>query len=173
MTWIVNSCILIFLGCIVFQDFKQRQISWFFIPLLLAGFIYKAFYTNNGVGVNGLLVNVGFVLLQLTVLTIYMSVKNKKMVNIINSYLGIGDVLFFIVLCGAFSPINFLVFYLCSIVLTLIGYLLYNIMIKGSQKEIPLAGAMASGMILLMIANIFLPKMNLYSDDFFISCFIK
>jgi predicted neutral ceramidase superfamily lipid hydrolase len=172
MNWVVNSCLLIFLGCIVFQDFKQRQISWFFIPLLFVGFMYKECYSDGG-AIKDLMLNIGFVLIQLVVLTAYMSVKNKKIVNVINSYLGIGDILFFAVLCAAFSPINFLVFYLCSIVLTLIGYLIYNAIIKSSQKEIPLAGAMASGMMMLMIANFFLPKMNLYNDTFFISCFIK
>ncbi len=98
--------------------------------------------------------------------------KNKRIVNIIDTYIGLGDVLFFAVMAAAFSPINFIVFYLVSTVLTLISFLVYTF-VKKQPGEIPLAGAMSIGMLLLMLLNAFMPSLNFYNDDFFISCLAR
>lgn len=173
MLLVLNICLMICLFFIVFQDFRQREISWFFIPLLLAGFIYTAMYKENaGIAFKYILFNLSFIIIQLVLLTIYMSVKNKKLVNIVNTYIGIGDILFFAVIAAAFSPFNFIVFYLISTILTLLGFALFNLL-KGSSREIPLAGAMAGAMMILMIMNFCVPELNFYNDDFFISCFTK
>lgn len=168
----VKLVVMICLVLIAFQDFKQRAISWFLIPILFVGFVFIAiqnsaweFYLNE------LLFNLCFILIQLLLLTVYMSVKNKKFVNIVNSFLGIGDILFFVVLSAAFSPVNFIVFYLASTILTLIGYVIYKSWAK-TNAEIPLAGAMASMMLVLMILNFCIPSMNFHNDNFFIFSFI-
>lgn len=125
-----------------------------------------------GVVFKDVIFNLSFIIIQLVLLTVYMSVKNKKFVNIVNTYLGIGDILFFIVIAAAFSPFNFIVFYIISTILTLLGFLLVSA-VKKSTGEIPLAGSMASMMIVLMFLNFYLPDLNFYNDDFFISCFIN
>jgi hypothetical protein len=171
MLLIVDLLLLICLGIIVFQDFKQREISWLLIPTLFAAFVGKALLV---IGINSTLItntflNVGFVLIQLVMLTLYMSIKNKKLVSIVNTYLGIGDILFFIVLCVAFSPLNYIVFYLASTILTLIGFLFYNIISKKATSEIPLAGAMAAVLLILMIVNKIKPQLNFYHDDYLLN----
>jgi hypothetical protein len=166
----INISLIVLLILISFQDFKERQISWYLIPLTFIAFLVRAM--NNGATdglIQGTLLNVAFIALQLLLLTIYMSIKNKKMVNIVNEYLGLGDVLFFIVLCVAFSPINFIVFYLLSTFITLISFIAYRILSKKATVEIPLAGAMASILIVLMLTGTLMPQLNFYDDTHWIT----
>lgn len=163
----IDISLVVFLGIVVFQDLKERQISWFLIPLLLCFFCAKGLYLISSDQLLGYsLFNIGFITVQLLVLTVYMSIKNKKLTNIVNSYLGIGDVLFFIVICVAFSSINFIFFYVVSLIFTLGGVIGYNILVKNAKKEIPLAGAMAIVMIALILINQWMPQFDFYNDDY-------
>lgn len=168
MLIIANIFILLSLVVIVFQDFKQRQISWFLIPLAFAGFICKAvIYENNMM--HDFLFNAAFVVLQLVCLTLYFSLKNRKFLNILDTYLGLGDILFLIVVCAVFSPVNFILFYLCSMIMTLVGVLLYNFFSGKPTKDIPLAGSMAAMLFVLVIMTIVFPGINFYNDTLLIS----
>jgi hypothetical protein len=166
MPLIAKIFIAFFLLLIAYQDFKQREISWYSIPALIGSFLYTSTLIKpfNDIWI-GLLFNVGFILLQLLLLTGYLSVKNKKLVNIVNSYLGIGDILFFTVLAVAFSPVNFIVFYIVSCLLTIVGYGIYSTLRK-KRKDIPLAGAMACIVLLLMGLNFLIPNWNFQNDEF-------
>jgi hypothetical protein len=173
MFLLVDAGLIVLLAIVLFQDFRTRQISWYLIPLLLSLFIFKAFFllslseiTRNS------LFNFIFILLQLLALTAYISFKKKKLTNIINTYIGIGDVLFFIVICLSFSPANFILFYVLSNVIILISFLAYNIITKKSSKEIPLAGGMAGVIILLIIFSHFIPQIAFYNDNNIISLFL-
>ena len=172
MLLVVKLAVMICLCLIAFQDFRHRAVSWFLIPILFIGFVFIALQTSVWEYYwKELVFNICFILVQLVLLTMYMSVKNKKFVNIVNSFLGIGDILFFVVLAAAFSPFNFVVFYLTSTILTLIGYGLF-VFIKKVKTEIPLAGAMASMLLVLMILNFCIPNLNLHNDNFIIFSFI-
>lgn len=165
--------VMICLCVVAFQDFRHRAVSWLLIPVLFFGFVFIAIQITVWEDYwKELVFNSCFVLVQLVLLTMYMSVKNKKLVNIVNSFLGIGDILFFIVLAAAFSPFNFVTFYLVSTILTLLGYGIF-VFVKKVKTEIPLAGAMASMLLVLMILNFCMPNMNLHSDNFIIFSFIE
>lgn len=158
------------LGCIAFQDMKQREISWFLIPFLLSILIVKGLLSHEStIFLKDSLLNLGFVIIQLFVLTAYLSLKNKKFVNIINSYIGIGDILFFIVICTAFSPVNFVVFYMTGIILTLLGVILIKAFSKKEIKEIPLAGAISFLMILVLAGSFFISGTDIYNDEHLIN----
>lgn len=163
MIVILNILIILCLAFIVVQDIRQRAISWILIPLILSAFIYRGLVYENML-LKDVLLNIAFVSIQLLLLTIYMSIKNKKPVNIVNTYLGLGDVLFFAVICAAFSTLNFIVFYLLSMITTLISMVLYNILSKKKSNDIPLAGGMAGVLIVLML----IPGINFYDDGYFL-----
>lgn len=163
MLIIANLLIFVCLAVIVVQDFKHRQISWFLIPLALTGFVYKAFLSGDFAWKDFLL-NVGFVLIQLLLLSLYFSLKNKRLINIVDRYLGLGDILFFIVLCAVFSPVNFILFYLFSLTITLMSIVIYTVISRHQTPAIPLAGAMAALLILLLLTNLVFPQFNLYND---------
>jgi hypothetical protein len=168
MLLVVDILILFSLILIVFQDFKQRQISWFLIPLSFAGFAYKAsLYKDSSIA--DFLLNTGFILLQLICITIYFSIKNKKFLNIIDTHLGLGDILFFVVICTVFSPLNFIAFYMISMISTLLAIIAYNLFSSRQTKDIPLAGAMAGALIILMITTWAIPGIDFYNDGYLLN----
>jgi hypothetical protein len=154
--FVLDLILYLCLGCIAFQDLKFRLISWYFLPLLLAGFVFKGIQEQ---GPSEFLLtssfNLGFVILQLLLLTLYISLKNRKFINIINTYIGIGDVLFFVVLCTAFSTLNFIAFYVLALMITIFGVAIFHLFSKGKTKEIPLAGSMAIVLIIVIFSSSF------------------
>lgn len=168
MEKIPDAFIIIFLYLITIQDFRQRKISWILIPLLILFMVMSAAITNSLTQVfRFALFNSCFMIFQLVLLTLYFSIKKKKITNIINSNIGIGDILFFLVLCLAFSPLNFTIYYLSSLIITLIGFTIYKKKIIGIMKaEIPLAGAFAISLILCLGMKYFVP-ISLYQDNWF------
>ena len=153
------------LGVVVVQDFKSRAISWFLIPLLFIGFIGYALLKMEIIELLTYFgINLTLVLTNLLVVTLVISIKEKKFTNILTNYLGLGDVLFFLVLTVVFSPFNFLAFYLGSILLTAIVY--GGIMLISKQKKmlIPLAGAMSLLLIISIIVEQFVPSIQFYQD---------
>lgn len=167
MLILINSCLILFLLLISFQDFKQREISWVLIPLIFLAFFFKA---TTSVTISNLitnsLFNLAFIAIQLVILTAYISIKNKKMINILHQHIGLGDLLFFIVLCLAFSPANFIVFYILSLIATLAGCIIYiKIFSKKMMDEIPLAGGMASVLIIVLLINKAVIHLNFYDDS--------
>lgn len=167
MLILINTCLILFLLLIGVQDFKQREISWILIPLICLALFFKATQSITiGDLMNNTLLNLAFIILQLLALTIYMSIKNKKMVNILQQHIGLGDLLFFVVLCLAFSPANFIVFYILSLIATLAGCIIYiSIFSKKEMKEIPLAGGMASVFVFVLLLNKIVTHLNFYDDS--------
>jgi hypothetical protein len=148
----VQLFIFLLLGIIAFQDFRERQISWLLLPVLFISFSVKTYSEIGWEALfSNLLFNIGFIVFQLLLLSLWISIKNRKLTNIIDTYLGLGDILFFAAICNAFTSFQFLVFYVVSIVITVIGFLIYKLFSKNSSPEIPLAGSMAAVLIIFLI----------------------
>jgi hypothetical protein len=76
-------------------------------------------------------------------------------------YLGLGDILFFLVPMLFFAPANFVVFFMGSLVLSMLAFVLIKVSFK-KRITIPLAGVQAL-MMLGYIASIqvnWLPEFN-------------
>jgi hypothetical protein len=156
--------IFILLAITLYQDLSRRLISALLIPLLLFGFIVRGMQNETMASfLWDTAINMAFLLFQLLLLSIYFSLKNKKSVNIIDSYIGLGDVLFFAVIAAAFSPLNFIVFYLVALTLSLFGVLCYHIFVRKLQREVPLAGAVASVLMIVLFLSRFVP-IDFYND---------
>jgi len=178
--------VLIILSIIVYQDFKYKAVSWFLFPVLFVPPLYLGFVQ---VGWERLwmyfVTNFGFLLIQFLLLIIYLSIKNKKITILTKGYLGLGDILFLIVLCLFFSSVNYILFYLFSLIAILIAYLLYNTFrsacrrevvcnfstagVNSRQKnlfkeEIPLAGGIALILICLILFKFINQNVDFYSD---------
>ncbi|MFN3402674.1 MAG: hypothetical protein ACK40G_01175 [Cytophagaceae bacterium] len=148
------SAILILVVMFI-QDIKFRAITWYLFPALMIMF---SLYSINQSGIRDMMfntsVNLGFLLLQLVLLTIYFSIKNKRFIWITNDYLGIGDILFFVCIAFLFSPMNFIFFYLISLVVIVLGYL-FMVLFRKSVSTVPLAGLQAILVIPLLLLNHF------------------
>lgn len=167
MDTILVIILVLVLAVVVFQDFKSKAISWFLIPLLIIGFAVKAVLK---IDTEELIIYFGInfltVLINLIGVTLMVSIKEKKITNILKTHLGLGDVLFFLVLTLAFSPINFVVFYLGSMLLTTLiyaGIIHFN---KNKKTLIPLAGAMSLLLIVTLLIEQITTSFQFFQDIF-------
>lgn len=162
---LLHISLMLLLGFIAWQDYRYRGVSWFIFPLILALVIAEIWYAAAWTEVMPFwLINVSFVLLMLVGVTAYFSFKNKGLVNIADTYLGWGDILFFVFLCTLFSPLNFMLFLIVSLFLVLILVLVYN---KIAQN-IPLAGIQSSLLLLILLGRELGLQLNLLDDYWFI-----
>lgn len=158
---------LFILAFVVFQDFKSKSISWYLLPMLLIVFIGNALLR---IEVENLLlfsgINLILVVTNLVGVFLLVWLKERKPINIIDSYLGLGDVLFFLVITTTFSPFNFVVFYLGSILIITLIYGVIILINKEKKTLIPLAGAMSLLLMFVLIADAFIPSVDIYNDIF-------
>lgn len=145
---------------IIYEDFRHRAIHWYWVALL--SLMMVCLYPINW---HFTLINLGILSVQMACLTIYFSLKNKEWTNIVNRYIGIGDLVFFLPICGLFAPLAFLLYFISSFFLCLLGFLLYQQWKQAASKSIPLAGGMAMVLIVFVLLDFFrIVKMK---DDLF------
>ncbi|MBO9702119.1 MAG: hypothetical protein J7604_18060 [Sporocytophaga sp.] len=160
MDFLLIFAILVVLVLIFWQDLRERAVSWYFFPLL---FVLVFLYRIKSAGVESLVENIGinslFLLVQLVMVSLYFSLKNREWVNITKEYLGIGDVLFLFVITPLFTPVLYVMFYLISLFLIVVVAMLVKV-IKNYQKTIPLAGLQALLLSGLLLTDIYVIKFD-------------
>lgn len=159
--------ILLALFCMAWQDFKDRAIDWFLFPILLVLLVINSIY-KEVFAWNHLLVNIGLLGAQLALLALYFRLRRGNNIFVGEQFLGWGDVLFFAILTTAFSPLNFIVFYIISLVLTLFFFVVLTSMGK-KIRHIPLAGSQAIVLILAFLIDIKQWGLYLYNDTFLLN----
>ena len=165
MHWLSFVGLLFSLVFIVIEDFKIRRvrIAWFGFV-----FLFASTYAYYFIGLEKLLlysvINLGFLSIQALLLVGYFILKHKRWINLTESYIGWGDVLFMLVIVSLFSPLSFILYYLSSLILALCIVLIYSL--KGKAlTQIPLAGIQALYLTALLCWNQFY-KVVLFIDDF-------
>lgn len=148
----MNSILLllieVILLAIAIQDFKTRSVSWLLFPLgyflcLINSSLYLS-YKELAIYVG---LNTGIILILILILTLYLVIRHGKAGLKLGSFLGLGDVLFFLLASVCFSPFNFIIFCLISFLTALfIGVILFS-----KTTTIALAGwqALVLGFVLL------------------------
>lgn len=162
MIGFIDLCTVMFLTIVIFQDFHTRSIAKWLVIALPVLLIFRS-VTTIGVksfGTN-LALNIGFMIFQLLCISLYFSFRNKKLVNIVDHYLGLGDIVFLFIICALFSPVNFLVYYIASIFFALFSFLIYRILTRKENTTIPLAGLMS-----VVLVGIFAMKYTFFDFDF-------
>lgn len=147
---------------IFYQDLRYRAIYWITFPVL-----WMLLFLDNMDGdvLNNSLYNLSFLLLQLFLLSLYFSLRNKKWVNITNGYLGWGDIVFLIVIAFFMAPLNFFMFYLLSLMLIVLVMIILNFGHIEKQYKIPLAGVQALFCAILFGISWRTGKINLQDDE--------
>jgi hypothetical protein len=140
-------------GIILFQDFKERQVSLWVLLLFGALCVSSVLYFRdpeilfyNGVGV---LLYGSFIWLMLK---LYMFLKFKKNKVIINKELGMADVLVVLFIGITFNTIGMILFFCFGFVFSLVAFLMYSVLKKDSNTQsIPLAGLLVFFYVILII----------------------
>jgi len=149
------------LVCIAYQDFKARQVYWFFFPLL-GIFLGLMHFFNTAVSqifVYQILINLIMVSLVLTVLYIMVKYVLKK--RFLNHSLGLGDILFFYAFALGFPSLTFIILFANSLLFSVLFFFFLKKRLE--LKTIPLAGIMSLFMLTVFIASVFIKQPSLYS----------
>lgn len=161
---LLQIVILIFLAFICYQDLLYRAVYWWCFPILATLLFILKYQVSN---MRQTLTDAGYGLLfltaQLFILWVYFSVKHKKAVNITDNYLGWGDILFLIAVPFYLSPVNYVLFYIVSLILVLL-YAVTTAKITTNNRHIPLAGLQAALLGIAMIIDYVIPKVAFYDD---------
>lgn len=142
---------LVILFFIFLQDYKTRSVSlWVFISLAILGTANLFFADDIFIKLKLIGLFEAFLLVKLIILTIYFSIKHNRIINISKDYLGLGDVLFWLLIPIIFPYFEVFVFYLVSLVIALLIHLLRMSIFK-KQESVPLAGYQAFCLIVFLV----------------------
>ena len=133
------------------QDIRDRALSvWLLVVLLLLAVTVRLtgqpglwYVALSDTAINLLLL--GWLLLLLTG---YVSLRSKKMTWPVGKWLGLGDVIFWLVPALLFPPPSFVTYWISSSLFALIAHLLLRWLLSGTYgSSIPLAGMQALWMV--------------------------
>ena len=169
MYYFIFAISAITLSMIAYQDFRSRSVYWFYFPLLTISGIILGFLElkSNLQLFQYAFFNVFFLAMQLFFLKVYFFLRHKKIVKIVDKKMGLGDILFLIAACFFFSPFNFIVFYISSLLFSIIYYALYKVIKGSSLKTLPLAGLQALFLFICFGVR-FLFKYSMLNDNWLI-----
>ncbi|MCB2196739.1 MAG: hypothetical protein KQH79_12825 [Bacteroidetes bacterium] len=164
--------LLIILAFIVYQDFRFKAVSWIFFPV---GFVLGIVVALLEVNLHNLLINSATILLflifQLAIIMLFTRLKYKKTKNVFNSVFGLGDILFLTMIVPFFSPINFLLYFILSLIFTLVTFILFSKTRVLKSPRVPLAGLQSMFLIIVIISQI-ICKFSFYNDFLILQYFI-
>jgi len=131
----------------IYQDWKYREIHLF--PML---FFFIATYKLVSPMWQMIFINLSFLAVQLVFLTLYFSIKEMKMVNLTQDYLGWGDILLLAAFSLFFHPVNFMIFMVAALIGSLLLHLFLNHKYK-DQNGIPLVSYLGVFFALALLAE--------------------
>lgn len=125
-----------------YQDITSRKVSW--VVLLSIGIVNVLVALERipvAVLCENAVVNFCFILFNLAVVFLYLLFRyGKGALRLFDRFLGLGDVLFWGMLLPAFSPLNFIVFHVVSLVVSLVLYRVALYKRAQIHRTVPLAG---------------------------------
>lgn len=149
--------LLLTLLLVFFQDWKYRRIH---VLLPVCIFMVSSYLTYfKSITFKSIVFNVAFFLITLSILVIYMSLKNKQFLNPFNHYFGLGDLLFYIAITPLFLLPNFILFFILSMIFALLLQVSFK---KFTTSDtVPLAGFAALFLVIVLIKDFFSFYQNL------------
>jgi hypothetical protein len=166
---------LLLLLLILVQDIVSRAVYWILFPLLGLSFILLrlAAHQPGPAIVRSSAINLAFLALQLLLVSLYFSARHKSWVNITRQLLGWGDILFLACIACYLSALNFLLFYMVSLIGALLGWLFWQLLVTPKSKQIPLAGLQSLLLVLFLATDWWLLPVNLTTDNWLVQLWIK
>jgi len=147
----LKIALIAMLAILFIQDIRRREISLY---LLLATFILVVVFMVSSSRINfiNLGLNILFVILQVLFLIVYLYFTGRKPSLLLKNFLGIGDILFWLVPAFYFQTLEFILYSLVCYISIMLGYgVLFAF--KRKATTIPLAGFMALFMAIYMVAG--------------------
>lgn len=138
--WVLKLLLLAVFSLIFFQDYKDRTVYWFLYPIIgILVLILQIQIIPIDIALINSGFNLSFVIFLLVFCYLYARIKLKK--SLLQSVLGLGDVLFFIAIAFSFSIVSFLVLFVFSLIFSLVLHM--ALQYKQTEQTVPLAGYMS------------------------------
>lgn len=153
---VIHSIIFSSLLSIAWQDFKYKAVYWWLFILLMIGLSVKQ---GIIIGIEPIMhsfsINCLFLASQLLCLTAYISIRERRLVDIFKGHFGLGDLFFLIGASVYFSFLNFVVYYSLSLVVVILTTIAIGSVTKQTNPKIPLAGYQAIVLLFFIISSHF------------------
>ncbi len=164
MVYLATLLLFLSLAAVIYQDFKDREVSLLAFVGVLLSLGYITYPNNVTYWMLNSGVNILFIVLQLFTSFAIISIRKKKITNIVNTHIGLGDVLMLLILAITFSAPVFLLVTLVSCITALLQALVMRI-VKGGNGTIPLAGVMALVLVGMLGLKYLFQINDLYDAD--------
>lgn len=135
---------------IFYQDLSSRKIH-IGLPVLLMGSLIGLSYYNGFFDVQSMVDILVFIALNMIGVTLYFSLKNKKFVNPLSSYIGLGDILFLVAIVPLFILKSYMLFFITGMIFSLLLYIIFKKRLN--FESIPLAGYLSAYLGILLFIN--------------------
>ncbi len=169
-----NIAAIMVLICMIIQDFRSRTISAWLLPAIVVCLVIPPLATQEfrNLVFPNLIYNVSLLTVQFILLWIIISFRNRKWINIINTQIGIGDVLLLFSLTPFFSPLNYFLLFTVAIVFALIVAILMKTMRSRTTEYIPFAGLFSVPLIVLCALRLIFPAQISFSSDAWLNNYV-
>lgn len=166
---ILNLIIIIILSLVAYQDLRYKEIHWSLFPMLaifliISGLIHSPFLMY----LKECAFNILLLTIQTIILSAYYYLRGKHLKSIFNNSIGLGDMAILIAVGFAFSKMNFIIFYLSGLIITLILWLAFQLLLSRKEKLIPLAGFISLYLIMIVLFELTFDQFDRLSDSFLI-----
>lgn len=167
MLLVIEIVTLLVLLAIFLEDIRSREVHLVLFPLLAGGLLIAGL--KHGAGFSALWesarVNLLFLVLVLLLLTVWFSLKEKRLVNVTAQLLGWGDIWFLACTALYFSILNYLFFYIASLLAVVIFWSIRGLLSKKDNRHIPLAGLQSLLLAVYLCCDWWLLHFNTASDN--------
>ena len=173
--WLIQAIILVVLLLIFVQDMQKRSVYWWFFPVLLVSFFAWGLFHHQSIAELCLvaLINICFLTLQFLLTSLYFSIKYKRVTNLVNGFIGWGDILFLVCISFYLSVLNLVLFYIISLLAIVAFQLLLLTMQVKKDKRVPLAGLQAFLLACFLVMDWWFVPLNLTNDNWLLSLLNK
>lgn len=157
MKTIITIVLILVFAVVIFQDFKYRAIHA--ITIIGIGIVAAILnYLEPTLTFFDMLQSIGFLIITSIAFMIYQTIKQKKFQNPIDQLIGLGDILFFIVITPLFQVHQYVLFFIVGLLISVVLFVIFKSSLK--EQTIPLAGYLSFLLIIcfgLKILNIVNP----------------
>lgn len=153
MVIILNLLLIGVLIMVLYQDMMKRTIHVTLpIVLFLIGIVVNVI--SSDLDFYNMFYNIAFISINISGLVLYFSLKNRGFINPIDSFIGLGDIAFFIAITPLFNLKPFILFFILGLLFSLMVHGVFLLINK--VKTIPLAGYLALFLMINIVAkNVF------------------
>lgn len=164
MLFAMKIFMIIVLLMIAIQDFRTREIYWWLFPILGALIITDAILRISFQSVlREAFYNFIFLASQGSLLVTWCLVSGKSPSGIKDS-IGLGDILFLLIMVFGFSSINFILIYVAGLIFSLTVWIAAAFMLKPKTNTIPLAGLLSIFTCIILVAENFHTGINRFCN---------